>query len=568
MSAGTLVSRVLGFIRSPLLLGAVLGINFPSANAFDIATRVPNLIYMLLIGGVVNAVLVPAIVRAMKDSEDDGAAYVNKLITVTIVLMGGIALLLTLASPIVVHIFASTMDPGWISITTALTYWCMPQIFFYGLYTVFGQVLNARENFGPYMWAPVINNVVAIIGISLMLYFYGFSTSSSGLDTSVWTWDRVALIGGSSTLGIASQAAILLYTMKRLGIRLRLDFHWKGAGLRSAATSSLWVSASLLISFIPVILLTNAATGATHKAIAEGKNVLEVAGNAAYTSAFLVNALPNSIIVVSIVTAIFPQLSKLAAAGDLRNLRETVAKTLRIVALPMCLCTAGLIVLAVPGMRILAATVSFTEVIAIAHVLSCLAVGILALGSTSVLTRVFYAFEDTHTWFYLYLPTQIFFVVGYVISGWLLPSNWVVMGVALTQALGNWLWFLVMYYSLTKRFQAAQRAEKASGNAPISRYRLLKPEVEDPVTLSNCFPQVPKTYIRLFLLSFLTMLVGLGITYIFGVYSDSLRIGKSLVTVIIVGGLMTFLYVWLLKATESPEWTWFIRSLKRRSRRP
>lgn len=151
MFLGTFASRLLGLVRSPILLGAVVGMTSPVANAFDIANTIPNFLYMIIVGGLVNAVLVPAIVRASKESNDGGAAFINKLLTMTIVALGGITLVLTLGAPLVVKIFAATMSPEWYSLTVAFAVWCLPQIFFYGLYTVLGQILNARENFGPYM---------------------------------------------------------------------------------------------------------------------------------------------------------------------------------------------------------------------------------------------------------------------------------------------------------------------------------------------------------------------------------------------------------------------------------
>ena len=107
MSLGTLVSRILGLVRSPIALGAIIGITSLSANSFDVANKLPTLIYMVVAGGLVDAVLVPAIVRATKESDDDGQAFINKLITISIVILGVITLALTIASPFIVKILLS-----------------------------------------------------------------------------------------------------------------------------------------------------------------------------------------------------------------------------------------------------------------------------------------------------------------------------------------------------------------------------------------------------------------------------------------------------------------------------
>jgi len=228
MFAGTLVSRVLGFIRSPLLLGAVIGINYPAANSFDIANRLPTLIYMIIAGGVVNAVLVPAIVRAAKRDADGGQSYINKLVTLGTVAIGGITVLLTLAAPLLVKLFAATLSPDWYGLTLAFAYWCIPQVFFYGMYTLLGQILNAKENFGPYMWAPAANNIVAIAGLLLMLAIFGGADPATAGNIDAWTGSKITLLAGTATLGIAVQCLVLIYPLYRIGVRLRPDFQWRG----------------------------------------------------------------------------------------------------------------------------------------------------------------------------------------------------------------------------------------------------------------------------------------------------------------------------------------------------
>ena len=135
---------------------------------FTLANTVPNSMYILLAGGVLNTVLVPQIVRAIKSDADGGEAYTNRIMTAGLIVLGVITLLLTLAVPVIISLYSAG---GWKDPALAaqydsmimLAYYCMPQVFFYGVYVLAGQVLNARDKFGPMMWAPIANNVVSIM---------------------------------------------------------------------------------------------------------------------------------------------------------------------------------------------------------------------------------------------------------------------------------------------------------------------------------------------------------------------------------------------------------------------
>src|SRR5690606_39613755 len=115
-----------------------------------------NVVYMLGAGGVLNAILVPPIVRAMR-SRDGGEEYVDRLLTMAGAALLGLTLLLTGGAVVLVSVYASELSPEWFDLAVAFAVWCIPQLFFYGMYTLLGQVLNARGIFGPYMWAPAAN---------------------------------------------------------------------------------------------------------------------------------------------------------------------------------------------------------------------------------------------------------------------------------------------------------------------------------------------------------------------------------------------------------------------------
>src|SRR4051812_32075631 len=165
MAAGTVVSRLSGFVRTSLL-AAALGTGL-HADIFNVANTVPNMLYILLAGGVFNAVLVPQLVRAMTSDPDGGEAYTNRVITLSALFLGAVSVLLVVAAPWVMGVFLSSdyecpALAGQRDSIIAFARFCLPQVFFYGMFALVGQVLNARRRFGPMMWAPIANNVVSI----------------------------------------------------------------------------------------------------------------------------------------------------------------------------------------------------------------------------------------------------------------------------------------------------------------------------------------------------------------------------------------------------------------------
>ncbi|MTA04709.1 MAG: oligosaccharide flippase family protein, partial [Actinobacteria bacterium] len=184
MAAGTVVSRITGLIRG-LLLVAVLGTTI-LGDTFNVANTMPNIIYNLIIGGALTAVFVPQIVRATKDS-DGGNAFISRLVTATTVLLAGLVVVTTIGSPFLVRIFATEyVGRPEFDLTVSFMRYCLPQILFMGLYALLSQVANAKNKFGPMMWAPVVNNLIAI------LIFAWFLRSSHDLSVGTITQSQVA----------------------------------------------------------------------------------------------------------------------------------------------------------------------------------------------------------------------------------------------------------------------------------------------------------------------------------------------------------------------------------------
>lgn len=554
MFSGTLVSRILGFVRSPLILGAVLGINYPIASAYNIASKMPNILYLLLAGGIINSVLVPAIVKASTEHKDGGRSYINKLVTAAVTLLFFITLIIFVAAPWVVKIFGYTLDDNWFNVTLVIALWTLPQIFFYGIYAVIGQILNTRGSFGPYMWAPVINNLIAIAGLLLMLQIYGPITAADGTNTAAWTFWRVGILAGSNTLGIISQALILFIPLKRLNIHLQPDFRWRGSGLGEAVNTSIWVGIGLVINIFSAILLSNIAAGATQYALDNHKNVLQVAGNAAYSTAYLVSNLPSSLIVVSIVTAMYPRFSTYAAKHQARNLEKDFHKTIRLVCVPMFIFMTGTILIAEPAIRLIAPTVTTDEVIAISHVLLCLAAGMVTAGLNSVFTRTCYALNASKQWFFLTIPAFFGEIIGALLANFLLPYNYVIMGACCAYVACETVTVILLGRFLSVRL----RQEYLIAN----RKSIYKP----PVKYIG-FAKVFITFFQLIFISVITFALGIIAKTLFGSLKQTLTLSLALKEFILLGLFISLVYVLLIRIFARANYELFAQPLFSRLRK-
>ncbi|HET6757995.1 MAG TPA: murein biosynthesis integral membrane protein MurJ [Propionibacteriaceae bacterium] len=393
MAAGTALSRVMGFFRLMLLV-YLFGNGTRQAEMFTIATNVPNSMYILLAGGVLNTVLVPQIVRAIRGDADRGEAYTNRIMTAGLIALGLITLLLTLAVPWIIWLYTAA---GWKSpeleaqyqSMIMLGYYCMPQVFFYGVHVLAGQVLNARDRFGPMMWAPIANNVVSII--VLLMYVIVFERSSTGAP---FTSGQQLLLGLGSTLGIAAQAAVLIPFLRASGYRFRPRFDFKHTGLGKTFRLAKWTLGFVLVTQAALVVVSKLASSAT----VGGKG----AGLTAYSNAYAMWILPHSLITVSLATAMLPTASRLAAAGDLPAVASETMRAIRLAVTALLPAAVAFLVLGLPLAHLVfgfgqgAKDASF-----VGGALMALAVGLVPFTVQYICLRAFYALEDTRTTFFL-----------------------------------------------------------------------------------------------------------------------------------------------------------------------
>ena len=380
MAVATLVSRVTGFL-SKVVLVSVLGFGIVN-DAYTLANTLPNIVFELLIGGVLTSVAIPLLSRARSDP-DGGELYTQRLMTAALAGLLIATALAVIAAPLLTNLYLSggegTVDQD---LATALAYLLLPQIFFYGIAALFGAILNTKEKFGIPAWAPVANNLL-VIGVGVALHLMP-SDQAGGL-TSL-SRAQYLVLGLGTTAGIVLQAAVMVPALLRSGFR----FRWRWGGdrrLLEAGGLMLWAVVYVLVSQAGYVVVTNVASA----------NV--AGGIGIYAFASMLFQLPYGIIGVSILTAIMPRMSRHAAAGQMTLVKEDAGLASRLSIVALTPIAAGMIVLATSLAVItsLYGAVRLDQTVILGTTLAATAFGLVPFAVTLVQMRVFYAMKDART---------------------------------------------------------------------------------------------------------------------------------------------------------------------------
>ena len=446
MASGTVVSRLTGILRD-VAAAAALGF-YLVADAFSLGNSLPTIIYILVVGGALNAVFVPQLVRRMQDDPDGGQAYADRLLTITVAALLTLSVVAVIAAPLIVDLYTPDDYPqAEFELAVAFARLCLPQILFYGIYTMLSQVLNARGRFGAPMFAPIATNIIALATFQLYIAVAGTSAAADGNLTS----SQVLILGIGTTIGVALQALILIPILLRSGHVWRLRFDWRDAGLGRAGILAFWTVALVLVNQATYVVIARLATQANVDATAAG---VTAAGLTTYQKAHLVFMLPHSVITVSIVTAMLPAMSRLAHSGDLARVGREIGSTMRLVS-AFIIPIAAILMLTGSGLAVLlfgyGAAVPAQAAI-MGQIVSVFMIALLPFTLFYVLLRGFYALEDTRTPFFitvafslvwLVLAVPLFRIVG---SGG--PQ---VASLALAYGVSYWVGMTVSWILLARR---------------------------------------------------------------------------------------------------------------------
>lgn len=446
MAAGTVTSRVTGVLRD-VAMAAALGF-FLVADAYSLGNSLPTIVYILIIGGALNAVFIPQLVRHMKDDDDAGKAYADRLLTLAGLALLAMSIAAVVLAPLIVDLYTPADYPAnEFDLAVAFARLCLPQIFFYGLYSMLSQVLNARGRFGAPMFAPIANNVVAIATFLLFIAVAGTSAAADGALTQ----DQVLLLGLGTTLGVVLQALILIPVLLRSGYAWRPRFDWRGAGLGKAGGLAVWTIGLVLVNQVTYLFITRLATQANVNAA--GADAV-AAGLTTYQKAHLVFMLPHSVITVSIVTALLPALSRVAHDGRLGQVGADVARTMRMVA-ALIVPVAAVLAVNGAGIAVLlfgygAATPQQAGLMGL--IVSVFMIGLLPFTLFYVLLRGYYAVEDTRTPFLISVAFSVaFLAMAFPLFDAARAGGTQVAALALAYSLSYWIGLVIAWWILARR---------------------------------------------------------------------------------------------------------------------
>lgn len=435
MAAGTMVSRVTGFLRTMVLVAAIgtkdLG------DAYNAAYAIPYSILDLLLLGVLSSVVVPMIVKAQQHDPDGGRAYEQRLLTLTTVALIVVAALAVLAAPLLIDLYTD-WAPGSheYDVAVMLARFILPQLAFFGVGAVAGAILNTRDRFAAPMWAPVLNNLVVIV---VFLAYMG----SSDID-QVTTAD-LALLGLGTTAGIVAQAAVLIVALKRVGFSFRPRFDLRNARLGEMAKAGVWTIGYVVVTQLGFVLITRLASAAGN----------EVAGHgiSPYTYAFQLFQLPYGIIGVSVITAMLPKMSRAVSDGRLDDVRAEFGSGVRLIASVMV--PASLLIMVMgPAITVpiyAHGETTVADALYIGNVLQVYGLALVPFSIFQLLLRVFYSFGDTRTPVFVGAGTTAASAVLMLVAFFLLPATYAVMGLALAYAVAYALGAVVAWTLASRR---------------------------------------------------------------------------------------------------------------------
>jgi putative peptidoglycan lipid II flippase len=390
VAAGTLTSRVTGLVRVAALALALGGGTL--ADVYNLANNTPNIVYELLVGGVLSATIVPIFVRQIRDHNDRS---ISAIFTVTLTVLALFTVIAMAAAPLFARLFSISASgnehAAQLHVVTVFTLCFMPQIVFYGFTALATALLNAHRRFVAAAFAPALNNVVVI---AMLLVFAARTTHNraSWTDAARVRNDAglLLLLGIGTTVGIVAMALVLVPALKRARAHLRPVFAWRDAGVRTLVRLSGWTLGYVITNQIAQLLvLIIAKTGASGDV-------------AAYVYAFTFYVLPYGLLAVTIMTTMTPEMSARAAAGDVPGFRREYGLGLRY-----------LIVLVVPASVLFA--VLAHSIVGVLHIgkfdahavavtgdtLQLFAISLVPFSVYLYTLRGFYAYQDTRTPFFI-----------------------------------------------------------------------------------------------------------------------------------------------------------------------
>jgi murein biosynthesis integral membrane protein MurJ len=438
MALGTLASRGTGFLRT-LVLAYALGVGSVSI-AYNNANTLPNTVYDLMLGGILTSIMVPLLVNAAKRDADGGEAYDQRTFTLTTLALFVLTVVATLAASLLVSLYAHSITGPERHLMVIFAYFFIPQIFFYGMSSLAGAVLNARGHFAAPMWTPVINNIVVIAVLLLFIATGGIGASAASI-----TPGQVQLLGFGTTLGIIAQTAALVPFLRRVGFRWHPRFDFRRTEVTEIRRMAGPLFGYILTTQVAFLVVQNVANAASNHASFDGFP--------AYSYAWQLFQLPYAVVGISVITALLPRMSAHASEKNYALVKSDFSGGVR---LSSVIVVPAALILAVLGPALAEAllgygSTSVAEARYIGLVFGIFSLGLVPYMMFQLMLRVFYAMHDSRTPMYIGVAVMATNIAGSLLALAVLPAGHVVEGVAAAFGLANVVGTVISWRILSRR---------------------------------------------------------------------------------------------------------------------
>jgi putative peptidoglycan lipid II flippase len=441
MATGTLLSRITGLLRVTVLV-ATLGVGESRlADVYNVANTTPNIIYELVLGGILSSIFVPVFVEVRNTRGQRQAWHVARAtMTIAIAGLGLLAGITMLAAPWIIRLYVHSGSPAEraeaIELGGQLLAMFMPQIVFYGVGAVMTGLLNAHRRFGVPMFAPILNNLVVI---AVGLTFHALVGQQVPQVGEVTTGQKL-LLGLGTTAGVVAMTMVQWPFLRRIGFRFHFVWNWRDRAIRKMATLSAYTVGYVVTNQLGYLLVPVLAYGVR-------------GGYTAYTTAFIFFQLPHGVFAVSVMTALLPPLSEYAVARDWAAFRATMARGIRLTAAVLLPAALGYLALAGPIVRLLLEHGVVTEASTslLIPVLMVFVLGLVPFSTFQLVLRAFYALQDTRTTFRVNLISVGVNVVVDLLLFNLLPQRWKIPGLAFGHVSSYTVGSALLLYLLSRR---------------------------------------------------------------------------------------------------------------------
>lgn len=434
ITTGNLISRISGFVRVIAVAGA-LGIAY-LGDAYQRANEVSNVLFELLAGGVLFAVLVPSFVDLLPKPTADGSGATNLaedpararllgsvLATRGVVVLGVIALLGMVGGTWIMRVLTIGVPPDvreqQVRLGAFLLWFIMPQLVFYAAGAVASALLQADHRFLATSIAPMFNNIVVTI---TMILFVRSHDASAGLTL---TAGEKVLLGAGTLAGTIAMTITPFVALWHARLSLRPRWRAPGLDLSRLFRQGAWAAGHVGLNEVLIgatIILAGRVDG----------------GVIAYQTAFMFFLLPHALIAYPIFTALFPRLSRQATQGDDTGFAWELTRGMRWNFLLLIPASGLLAVVAAPGLTVVhVGQLDAHGVHLVALTLAAFLTGLCAFSVFFLLTRASYAQGDARSPTVVNLVVTVVAVAAMVISTSFVHGDRVLVTFGVIQAVAS-----------------------------------------------------------------------------------------------------------------------------------